>query len=83
MSSDIDFVPVRRQKLSEELADRIVASIRTGQLRPGDQLPSIADMARRFQVAPATVREALIRLEGRGMIEIRHGSGIFIAATAA
>lgn len=83
MSSDIDFVPVRRQKLSEALADRIVASIRAGQLRPGDQLPSIADMARRFRVAPATVREALIRLEGRGMVEIRHGSGIFITATAA
>ena len=63
MSDDVAFIPVRRQRLSEELAERILASIAAGRLRPGDRLPPISEMARAFRVAPATVREALMRLE--------------------
>lgn len=83
MGQDIEFTPVRRQRLSEELADRIQASIAAGRLRPGDQLPPIAEMARAFRVAGGTVREALIRLEGRRVIEIRPGAGVFVVASAA
>lgn len=83
MGQDIEFTPVRRQRLSEELADRILTSIAAGDLRPGDQLPPIVEMARVFRVAPGTVREALIRLEARRVIEIRPGTGVFVAATAA
>jgi GntR family transcriptional repressor for pyruvate dehydrogenase complex len=79
MTPDIAFAPVIRQRLSEKLADRIAASIAGGQLRPGDQLPPIVEMARSFRVAPATVREALTRLEARSVIEIRHGAGVFVA----
>jgi GntR family transcriptional regulator, transcriptional repressor for pyruvate dehydrogenase complex len=80
---DIEFTPVRRRRLSEELADRIVASIAAGQLVPGEQLPPIAEMARGFRVAPSTLREALIRLETRRVLEIRQGAGVFVVATAA
>ena len=83
MSDHIDFVPVRRQRLSEELADRIMGSIAAGRFRPGDQLPPIAGMARAFRVAPATVREALVRLEAKRVIEIRQGAGVFVVASAA
>ena len=83
MSDDIAFIPVRRQRLSEELAERIMGSIAAGRLHPGDQLPSIAAMARAFRVAPATVREALVRLETRRAIEIRQGAGVFVRASAA
>ena len=83
MTPDISFTPVVRQRLSEKLADRIAASIATGQLRPGDQLPPIVEMARSFRVAPATVREALVRLEARGILDVRHGTGVFVNATAA
>jgi GntR family transcriptional repressor for pyruvate dehydrogenase complex len=83
MSDHIEFIPVRRQRLSEELAERILSSIATGQLRPGDQLPPIAAMARAFHVATGTVREALVRLEAKRVIEIRPGAGVFVVATAA
>jgi GntR family transcriptional repressor for pyruvate dehydrogenase complex len=83
MIPDISFTPVIRQRLSEKLADRIAASVATGQLRPGDQLPPIVEMARSFRVAPATVREALTRLEMRGVLDIRHGAGVFVAAASA
>lgn len=83
MLHDDRFTPVRRQRLSDELAERIQASIAEGTLRPGDQLPPILAMARGFRVAPATVREALMRLEATRVIEIRQGAGVFIRATAA
>jgi GntR family transcriptional repressor for pyruvate dehydrogenase complex len=54
--------PVVRQSLSNELADRVQELIRTGDFRPGDRLPSIADMARRFGVGHPTLREALKKL---------------------
>jgi len=83
MSDDVAFIPVLRQRLSEELAERIRASIAAGRLRAGDRLPPINEMARACRVAPATVREALMRLEMQHMIEIRHGAGVFVVATAA
>ncbi len=83
MSREVEFTPVRRQRLSETLAERILASIASGRLRPGDRLPPIAEMARAFQVAVPTVREALVRLELQRVIEIRQGTGVFVVATAA
>jgi GntR family transcriptional repressor for pyruvate dehydrogenase complex len=83
MRPDAEFVPVQRRRLSDELAERILASIAAGRLRPGDQLPPIVEMARSFHVAAATVREALIRLESQRVVEIRHGAGVFVTAVAA
>lgn len=77
------FSPERRYRLSDELVDRILSSIAAGELRPGDQLPPILEMARTFRVATSTVREALIRLEAKGAVEIRHGAGVFVMASAA
>ena len=78
MGTHVGFVPVIRQRLSDQLAHRIQASIKAGELRAGEQLPPILAMARDFRVAAATVREALIKLEANRVIEIRHGSGVFV-----
>ena len=72
------FIPVIRQRLSDLLVHRIQASIQEGDLRPGEQLPSIAAMARDFRVNAGTVREALIKLEAQRVVEIRHGTGVFV-----
>ena len=82
MTPSMGFAPVRRSRLSDELVERILTSIAAGDLRPGDRLPPIAQMARGFRVAANTVREALIRLETRRAIEIRQGTGVFIASGA-
>ena len=79
MATSATFVPIVRQRLSDLLVHRIRASIEGGQLRAGDQLPPILAMAREFRVAAATVREALMKLEAKRIVEIRHGSGVFIA----
>ena len=72
------FRPVVRQSLSDRLAKRIRALIQSGEYKEGDRLPPIMEMARRFGVGHPTVREALKKLEAMGVIEIRHGSGVYV-----
>lgn len=70
--------PVERQNLSDELAQRVRQLIQTGGYQPGDRLPSIVKMARHFGVAHPTLREALRKLETLGVVDIRHGSGVYV-----
>jgi GntR family transcriptional regulator, transcriptional repressor for pyruvate dehydrogenase complex len=72
------FEPVVRPRLSDELVTRIVHSVRDGRLTTGDRMPPILEMARRFRVAPATVREALVKLEMMSVVEVRHGAGVYV-----
>ena len=74
------FAPIPRQRLSDALVARILAHIASGELRVGERLPSILEMARSFGVAATTVREALSRLEERRAVTVRHGSGVFVTS---
>jgi GntR family transcriptional repressor for pyruvate dehydrogenase complex len=71
--------PVARRNLSDRLAGRINAMIRRGGYRRGDRLPPIIQMAQHFGVAHPTIREALKKLETTGLVQIRHGSGVYVA----
>src|ERR1700712_687577 len=73
------FSPVLKQSLSDKLALRIRAMIRKGDFHRGDRLPPIMEMARRFGVGHPTIREALKKLEAMGVVEIRHGSGVYVS----
>ena len=72
------FRSVMRQSLSDEVADRITSMIGTGGFAATDRLPAITEMARQFGVGPATLREALKKLETVGVVDIRHGSGVYV-----
>lgn len=72
------FRPVVKETLSDRLARRIRKLIQTGEYREGDRLPAIMEMARRFGVGHPAVREALKKLETLGVVEIRHGSGVYV-----
>jgi GntR family transcriptional repressor for pyruvate dehydrogenase complex len=54
--------------------------IQSGEYGEGDRLPAILEMARRFGVGPPTVREALQKLETLGVVDVRHGSGVYVAS---
>ncbi len=73
------FAPLERQSLSDRLARQIRGSIQSGDFRRGDRLPPIMEMARRFGVGHPTIREALKKLEAMGVVNIRHGSGVFVS----
>lgn len=70
--------PLARSGLVTSLAQEIATLIRREQLRPGDRLPTVKALAARFDVAVPTVREAIQRLEAVGVLQVRHGAGIFV-----
>lgn len=57
------------------IAAVLQANIASGHYRPGDRLPSEADLCAHFQVSRPTLREALGRLSAIGLIVSRRGSG--------
>jgi GntR family transcriptional repressor for pyruvate dehydrogenase complex len=72
------FRPVSKERLADRLARRIQSLIQSGGYAEGDRLPSIMEMARRFQVGHPSVREALKALETLGVVEVRQGSGVYV-----
>lgn len=70
--------PIRQKSLPEEVADRIYQLIRSRPVSSSAQLPSTRDLAKKLAVSVPVVREALARLHQAGIIDVVHGSGIFI-----
>jgi len=73
-----------RLSRAEALAREIEAEISAGVLTTGDRLGTKDDLRQRFNVAVATVNEAVKLLETRGMVEARPGpgGGVFVASPA-
>ncbi|WP_285017402.1 FadR/GntR family transcriptional regulator [Novosphingobium sp. fls2-241-R2A-195] len=68
-----------RLKLYQRVAQEIEQGIRSGQYAAGSRLPAERDLAEQFQVSRPTIREAMIALEIRQLVEVRHGSGVYVA----
>jgi GntR family transcriptional repressor for pyruvate dehydrogenase complex len=65
----------RTMKVSELVARNILHDIASRKLEPGTKLPSEAEMVEQYDVARASLREALRILEVHGLIRIRQGLG--------
>ncbi|GAA2120650.1 GntR family transcriptional regulator [Actinomadura alba] len=61
-----------------KIADELWARIDTGDLAPGDPLPSEAVIVAQHGVSRGTARQALVELEHAGLIESVHGKGRFV-----
>jgi GntR family transcriptional repressor for pyruvate dehydrogenase complex len=70
------------QKLYQQIAETIAGSIKTGVYRRGERLPSERDLAEELKVSRPTIREAMIALEIRGLVEAHHGSGVYVTNRA-
>ena len=66
-----------------QLDRAIRVAIATGKMRPGDQLPTVRQLAVDLQVNANTVARVYSELERAGVIETRRGVGSFISATPA
>lgn len=71
--------PSDGQPLYVQLVRQIQHAVETGELKEGDQLPSIRALAEELVVSPTTVIKAWSELEREGVIELHHGSGAFVA----
>jgi len=65
---------LKYQSIAVDIRDRIAR----GSLKPGQQLPASASLAKQYGVALMTVRQALALLEQEGTVEARHGAGTFV-----
>jgi GntR family transcriptional regulator len=65
-----------------QLMEQVKHAIETGALRAGEQLPGIRPLAEELVMNPNTVAKAYRELEHQGVIELRHGAGAFVSATA-
>ena len=75
--------PIRTRRLHEEVAARVEAAIAAGALGPGDSLPSERALMARYGVGRPAVREALLSLQPRGLIERRNGERARVATPSA
>lgn len=71
------------ERLSDRLASLLDEQIAAGRLRPGDRLPTEAQLALAHGVSRTVVREAVHQLRSRERVVSRQGSGVFVAAQAA
>ena len=64
--------------LYAQIATRVRLAVAASELRPGDALPSVRQLAARLRVNPATVVQAYRDLETEGFVEMRQGAGTFV-----
>jgi DNA-binding FadR family transcriptional regulator len=65
-------------RLYQQVAEKIVALIKSKKYTVGMRLPAERDLAAMFNVSRPTIREAVIALELEKFVEVRMGSGVYI-----
>ncbi|UCG66925.1 MAG: FadR family transcriptional regulator [Deltaproteobacteria bacterium] len=75
------FSPIKTSKIPDEVYKQIVSMIGSGQLKPGQKLPSEREMASDLGISRQSIREALYRAETIGLIEVRQGEGSFVLSS--
>ncbi|MCG7597395.1 FadR/GntR family transcriptional regulator [Mycobacterium sp. PSTR-4-N] len=65
--------PVNRRSVPEDVFDQIVADVLSGEMQPGEALPSERRLAEVLGVSRPAIREALKRLAAAGLVEVRQG----------
>jgi GntR family transcriptional repressor for pyruvate dehydrogenase complex len=79
--ADHQLQPVERKTLAQVVIQRLMEYIESGELGPGDVLPSQHLLARQLGVSRPVLREAMQGLASVGLLKIRPGSGCYVAAS--
>ena len=64
--------------LREQLGTQLTLGVISGDLQPGEKLPSVRELARRYNIHSNTVSAAYRDVESRGWLEVRKGSGVYV-----
>jgi GntR family transcriptional repressor for pyruvate dehydrogenase complex len=75
--------PPARVRLSDSIVVQIERLIMEGTLKPGDPLPPEREFAEHLAVSRPSLREALLKLEARGLVHVRRGGGYSVADVTA
>ncbi|MCK8825377.1 FadR/GntR family transcriptional regulator [Fuchsiella alkaliacetigena] len=74
----MDFKPVIKSRLYEDVVNQIKDLIRSGKVKPGDKFPPERKLAKQLGVSRGTLREAFRVLEVRGIVESKRGGGRYL-----
>lgn len=69
---------ITRKTISEQVFDHLINEIKTGNLKPGNQLPDERSFAEELGVSRVPLREAIKSLTQIGILTSRHGEGTFV-----
>ncbi len=70
--------PAWRVRLYEQVERQLRQYIRDAQLKPGDRVPTERELAAQLAVSRGSVRQAIVSLQVQGLIEVRHGDGMYV-----
>lgn len=65
------------------VADAIRDRIRSGQLKPGDRLPSTKQLEEEFGVSYGSVRSAMLVLKAEGLVRGQPGEAVYVTKAVA
>jgi DNA-binding FadR family transcriptional regulator len=74
----LSFTKVPAQRRYMHVAEQILRMASSGQIQPGEKLPSDRELAEAMGVSRPTVREALLALQLLGVVEVRAGDGAYV-----
>ncbi len=80
--SDLSRPQSKRPSYSTVVADELKELIRRDKLKPGDRIPTEAELCVRYGVSRTVIREAIIRLRSEGTLVARQGIGVFVGEAA-
>jgi GntR family transcriptional regulator, arabinose operon transcriptional repressor len=70
--------PANRQSKFRRVYEHLLSSIQSGQLKPGDRLPSEAELGKLFDASRITVAKAVLDLQRAGLVTRRPGAGTHV-----
>lgn len=74
----MEFESIKVPKVSDSIVSQIEELILDGVLKPGDRLPPERKLAQKFEVSRPSLREAIVILEARGLLQTRRGGGTYV-----
>ena len=75
----LQIAPGDPRPISKQIVDGIRLRIATGELSPGEALPSVRGLAQQLLINPNTVAKAYAELTAERWVEARQGLGLFVA----
>ena len=71
---------LKKESVLQSVINRLTDAIKSGELKPGDKMPSEVELAEAFDVARSSVREAIKILSYLGVLESRRSEGTFVCS---
>ncbi|MDE1992069.1 MAG: FadR family transcriptional regulator [Rhizobiaceae bacterium] len=70
--------PSSRRNLVDVVGQQLRQEILDGTLKPGEKLPSESGLTEQYKVSRTVIREAIASMRMDGLVEVRHGVGVFV-----